>query len=77
MATLHVRGVPDDVYKALAKRARDQGTSITSETIKLLRRALSLERPGQTALIKAIFAEREPRVKDVSIVELIREDRER
>jgi plasmid stability protein len=78
MAVLHVRGVPDDLYRALARRARERDTSITAEAIRLLRRALSIERPGQAKLIEAIRAEREPvRPGARSAVDLIREDRSR
>jgi plasmid stability protein len=78
VATLHVRGVPDDVYGALAERARERNSSITTETIRLLRRALTLEKPGQAALLEAIRAKRErvaPGTPEIS--ELIREDRDR
>jgi len=78
MATLHVRGVPEDVYRALAQRAQERSSSITTETIRLLRRALALERPGQAALIEAIRTEREllPPGAPTS-AELIRQDRRR
>lgn len=78
MAVLHVRGVPEDLYRALARRARERDSSITAETIRLLRRALAIERPGQARLIDAIRADREPiRPGGPSPHELIREDRER
>lgn len=78
MATLHVRRVPEDLYRALERRARERRSSITAETIRLLRRALALERPGQAALIEAIRTEREPIARGAAAPhELIREDRER
>jgi plasmid stability protein len=78
MATLHARGVPDDLYQELSQRARERDSSITAETIRLLRRALALERPGQAHLIDAIRAER-GRVRPGAppAADLIREDRER
>ncbi|HEX9823793.1 MAG TPA: hypothetical protein VGB51_05285 [Actinomycetota bacterium] len=77
MATLHARGVPDDLYDALAERARDNDSSITAETIRLLRRALSFERPGQAALIEEIIADRPTlRPGAPSAAELIRSDRD-
>jgi len=78
MATLHVRGVPDDLYAQLSERASERGSSITSETIRLLRRALSLELPGQADLLDAIRAERE-HVRDgtPNAADLIRDDRDR
>jgi plasmid stability protein len=78
VATLHVRGVPDDLYLALAARARQKGVSITSEAIQLLRRALALERVDQALLIDRIRRTRKPvRPGSPSSAELIREDRER
>jgi len=78
MATLHVRGVPDDLYGALKRRAEEKQTSLTAETIRLLRSALALESPGQADLIRLIRAEREPLGPGApDIAELIREDRER
>ena len=77
MAVLHVRGVPDDLYRALERRARERDSSITAETIRLLRRALAIERPGQAKLIDAIRADRTAIRAGPSSVELVREDRER
>lgn len=77
MATLHARGVPDDLYEDIAELAEEHDSSITAETIRLLKRAVALERPGQAALIDEIIREREP-VKPgaPSAVELIRADRD-
>ena len=36
MATLYVENVPDDVYAALKKRAKDNRTSVAAEVIELL-----------------------------------------
>lgn len=78
MATLHVRGVPDDLYRDLTERAEERGSSITAETIRLLRRALDFERPGQAELMDSIMAARAPRrTGSPSAAELIREDRDR
>lgn len=78
MATLHVRRVPEDVYQALAQRADERDSSITAETIRLLRRALALERPGQAELLDAIRSERRALPLDAPRSdELIREDRRR
>lgn len=76
MATLHIRGVPEDLYGALAERARERETSLTAETIRLLRKALALDRPGQAAIIEAILHDRRRLpVGAPSAAELIREDR--
>ncbi|MGH2691136.1 MAG: FitA-like ribbon-helix-helix domain-containing protein [Actinomycetota bacterium] len=77
MAILHVRGVPEDLYRDLSERARERDSSITAEAIRLLRRALALERPGQAELMDEIFALRAPREGGPSAEELIREDRSR
>jgi len=37
MATLYVENVPDDLYTALRKRARDRHSSISREVIEVLR----------------------------------------
>jgi len=78
MATLHVRGVPDDVYRALADRAQERSSSITAETIRLLRRALALERSGQIELLESIRADRRPLPPGApTSADLLREDRNR
>jgi plasmid stability protein len=38
MATLYVENVPDDLYKALRKRAKTNRSSIAAEVIGLLKR---------------------------------------
>jgi len=43
MATLYVENVPDDVYKALRKRAKKNGGSIASEVIALLKQWVPTE----------------------------------
>jgi plasmid stability protein len=83
MAVLHVRGVPDDLYRALERRAKERNSSITAEAIRLLGRALAIERPGQARLIDSIRADREPiraagtAAAAAQPADLIRADRER
>ena len=43
MATLYVENVPDDLYKALRKRAKKNGSSIASEVIALLKQWVPTE----------------------------------
>lgn len=43
MATLYVENVPDDIYKALRKRARGNRTSIAAEVILLLQQFVPTE----------------------------------
>ncbi len=83
MATLYVENVPDDVYKALRKRARKSGSSIASEVIALLKQFVptdaelkrrrefyerTLERQSKPPLTSGPF---------LSAEEMIREDRDR
>jgi plasmid stability protein len=43
MATLYVENVPDDVYKALRKRARENRKSMAAEVIALLKQFIPTE----------------------------------
>lgn len=77
MATLHVRKVPDDLYRRLRKRAEERGTSISAETIRLLYSAL---RP-ETADVRRFLREVErkplrPAPGSSPPAELIRRDRD-
>jgi plasmid stability protein len=77
MSTLHVRHVPDDVYEALKKRAAEHETSISTETIRLLRRALAIDQSGVRELLDDIEAAR-PSIgpRKSSAAKLIRADRD-
>jgi plasmid stability protein len=46
MPTLHVRNVPAAIYTSLRKRTREHKTSIASETVRLLERALRVDKPA-------------------------------
>ena len=83
MATLYVENVPDDLYKALRKRAKAARTSIAAEVIALLKQWVPTEAELKR---RREFYERmaELRVKPPltpgpfpSAEEMIREDRER
>jgi plasmid stability protein len=43
MATLYVENVPDEIYKALRKRAREKRKSIAAEVISLLEQNIPTE----------------------------------
>ena len=83
MATLYVENVPDDLYKALKKRARKSGGSIASEVIGLLKQFV----PTEAELKKRReFYDRLAELRNKppltpgpfpSAEEMIREDRER
>lgn len=83
MATLYVENVPDDVYKALRKRARENGGSIASEVIALLKRHVpteaDLKRRRKAFEELAKLRARLPLTPGPfpSAEEMIREDRER
>ena len=78
MNTLHVRQVPADVYDALKQRAREHETSISSETIRLLRCGLALDSAGLRDLLDEVEVARpRPRAgRALTAAALIRRDRE-
>jgi plasmid stability protein len=75
MSTLHVRNVPDDIYEALRARADEHDSSISSETVRLLRRALRTDRAGLQALLDEIEQDRPRASRKVSAAALVRRDR--
>jgi len=83
MATLYVENVPDDVYKALRKRAKNNRSSIAAEVIDLLKRNVPTEaelRRRQKAFDELAKLRARPPLGSgpfPSAEEMIREDRER
>jgi len=83
MATLYVENVPDDVYKALRKRAKDNSKSIAAEVIELLKQNMpteaELKRRQEFYDRLAEMRARPPLTPGPhpSAEEMIREDRER
>jgi plasmid stability protein len=83
MATLYVENVPDDVYKALRKRARQNGTSMAAEVIGLLKQFVpteaELKRRREFYDRLAELRAKPPLTPGAfpSTEEMIREDRER
>jgi plasmid stability protein len=83
MATLYVENVPDDIYKALRKRAKKNRSSIAAEVISLLEHHVPTE--AELRRRRKIFddlAELRQRAPIgsgpfPSAEEMIREDRER
>lgn len=78
MATLHVRGVPEDLHERLQRLARTQNRSLGAQVVTLLYRALQKEesRKRQGKLLAGIRRRRfalPPSARDS--VELLREDR--
>jgi len=83
MATLYVENVPDDVYRALRKRARANRKSIAAEVIAMLRQCVpteaELRRRREFYDRLAELRARPPLTPGPfpSAEEMIREDRER
>ena len=83
MATLYVENVPDEIYRALRKRARANRKSIAAEVISLLEQniptAAELKRRQQFYDRLAELRARPPLSSGPfpSAEEMIREDRER
>ncbi|MBZ5600580.1 MAG: hypothetical protein LAN83_19935 [Acidobacteriia bacterium] len=83
MATLYVENVPDDLYKALHKQAREHRRSVAAEVLKILQQCV----PTQAELKRRWeLLERLKELRDApplspgpfpSAEEMIREDRER
>jgi plasmid stability protein len=83
MATLYVENVPDEIYKALRKRARANRKSIAAEVISLLEANIPTEaeltRRGKAFEGLARLRAKPPLTPGPlpSAEEMIREDRER
>jgi plasmid stability protein len=78
VSTLHVRNVPEPIHRALRKRARERRSSVSAETIRLLGRALRVDRPGIRELLDTIERTRPLARKGApAAADLIREDRDR
>jgi plasmid stability protein len=82
MATLHVRNVPDKLYKRIQKLAEKENRSVTAEVIQLLSQGLQAhEAPrGAASVIDRIQNRAQKVVLPhgwVDSVDLIRENRRR
>ncbi len=79
MATLHVRGVPDELYEQVRTLAQMRKRSLTSEIISLLEQALADEalRQEQGRLLDAIWQHRYAPPASLDSLALLREDRAR
>jgi plasmid stability protein len=82
MATLHVRNVPDKLYKRIHKLAAEENRSVTAEVIRILSQGVEAReaRRGVAAAIDRI-RQRAQKVKLprgwTDSAELVREDRRR
>ncbi|MBI5611753.1 MAG: hypothetical protein HY942_01585 [Gammaproteobacteria bacterium] len=82
MATLHVRNVPDKLYKRIQKLAEQGNRSVTAEVIQLLGQALQAREARGAAAAVIDRVRRQARKVELprgwtDSVELIREDRSR
>jgi len=83
MATLYVENVPDDLYAALRKRAKQKRSSIAGEVIGILKIAIptpvELKRRGKVFRKILELQNRPPLTTGpfASTEEMIREDRDR
>jgi len=56
MATLTIRNLPEDVHKALRRRAADNARSMEAEARDVLRRAVAPDEPGPADRAAALAA---------------------
>jgi len=82
MPTLHVRNVPEELYKRLQELAEKENRSLTAEVIALLESAVKQRESRKgTAKVLERIRQRSQKIKLpagwVDAVELIREDRNR
>lgn len=80
MATLHVRGVPDELYQRLQELASVSRRSLSAQVVTLLDEALQTEqlRQRQRELLAGIHRRRfVPPAEAPSSLDLLREDRDR
>jgi plasmid stability protein len=80
MNTLHVRSVPDDLYKRLQQLANAKNRSLSAQVITMLEQAVEEEErwKNQTKVLTTIRHRRFKPPKDSpSTLDLLREDRGR
>ncbi len=80
MNTLHVRSVPDDLYKRLQKLAHSKNRSLSAQVITMLSQAMEDEerRKKQAKVLVSIQRRRFTAPKNApSSLDLLREDRNR
>lgn len=80
MPILHVRNVPEELYKRIQQRAQSQHRSISAEVLSLLRDALEVSERPQAHVLGEIRRRRFYRPAEAGApdsVDLLREDRER
>jgi plasmid stability protein len=76
VATLHVRGVPDELYERVRNLAACKQRSLSAEIIELLEQALADEdlRAEQSARLESIRQHRYVPPEDMNSLVMLRED---
>ena len=80
MNTLHVRSVPDNLYKRIQQLAQSKNRSLSAQVITLLEQALDIEerRKKQAKVLSSIQRRRFTAPKNApSSLDLLKEDRAR
>ena len=76
MATLTIKGLPEELYKRLKKRAADERRSINSQVIVCLEQHLAKPRRDPKAILKRVDALRERLNLPAMTVEEVRKAKE-
>ncbi len=81
MPSLQVRELPENIYQALAKQAKEDHRSLAQEAVIVLARGLNLSVSGKSRRAKVLEDIETNRshahAQEIDPVTLIREDRER
>ncbi len=80
MNTLHVRSIPDDLYRQLKQLARMRNRSLSAQVVEMLAQALEEEelRLQQTAVLNSIRRRSfTPPQESPTSLDLLHEDRDR
>ena len=80
MPTLQDRDLPEDIYVKLSLLANEENRSIAQQTIVLLREGLGLHKNNKLqrkALLEKLEEKKYPDTKQIDVIRLIREDRDR
>jgi|CXWL01.1.fsa_nt_gi plasmid stability protein len=81
MASLQIRELPDDIYEALARRAKDEGRSLAQQAVHELKKLPEVEarrrRQETVSRLRARLETAPGQALEPSPEELVRRDRER
>ena len=81
MPSLQIPDMPDELYESLKRRAEKDHRSLAQQAVVLISEALKSRGPDSTLRMEAIKKIQSKKVlvksKEIDIVDLIREDRQR